>query len=164
MLGLCGLDVGVDELGGLEELREDGLEGVDGEGLVRVPHVLGGLDAVAVAGPLLLARVLWLDEHAEEVVPVLGPRLFNDGHGVGLVPAGEVEEVGLLAVGVEDGAGLVLQGGGVEDGDAAGGEGVSEGGAAVGVFLGGDAGGDFAGFENVRVGFMDRLAELEVGC
>lgn len=116
---LGGLDVGVDELGRVEQPGQHRVDAVHGPGLVYVPHVLSGLDAVAVAGPLLFAGVLRLDEHVEEVVAPFGSGLLDDGHGIWLVPSGQIEEVGFLPVGVEDGAGFVLERCGVEDGDAA---------------------------------------------
>lgn len=39
---------------------------------------------------------------------------------------------------------------------------MGEGGAAVGIFLGCDARCEFAGLEDMRMGFVDGLAETEV--
>lgn len=66
--------------------------------------------------------------------------LLYYGERLGLVEAGQVEEVGVLPEGVKDSARApfyVCRG---EDGDAILGEGLGERGAAVVVFLRGDAG------------------------
>lgn len=143
--GVVGVEVGVDgrEGGGAEELGEDGGEGGDGVGFVGVEDVEGGAEAGPWAGPLFGGGVFGAAEEVEGKVGGGGAGLGEDGDGVGLEEAGEVEEVGLLAVGVEDGAGAVLEFGGGEDGDGVGGEARGEAGAAVVVFLGGDAGGDW---------------------
>ncbi len=133
--------VGVDAGCGAEERGEEGGEVVDGGCFVGVEDVLGGAEARPGAGPLFCEGVFGAAEEVEGVVAEGGARLADDGEGVGLGEAREVEEVGFLAEGVEDGARAVLELGRGEHGHAARGEVQGEAGAAVGVFLGGDAGG-----------------------
>ncbi len=77
------------------------------------------------------------------VVARLGARLPDHGEGLGLGEAGEIEEVGALAVRVEDGARPELHLGRPEDGHRAGGKSRRESGTALVVFMGRDAGRDW---------------------
>lgn len=159
--GVGGVEVGIDGSCAAEEGREGGGEGVDGKGVICIKDVGGGGEAGARTGPLFFFGIFGSAEEVEGVVPVGGAGAADDGDGVLLDEAGEVEEVGFLPVGEEDGAGAVLEVGGGEDDGAVFGEGACEGGAAVGVLLGGDAGGDLAGLEDVRVSLMHRLAKFK---
>jgi len=63
-----------------------------------------------------------VDEEVEvDVVRVVGD-LVDGGDGAVFLEAGEVEEVAVLAEGVEDGAGGPLEGGGFDEDDRACGE------------------------------------------
>lgn len=129
-------DVGVDSTGTLEDLGEAAVDTGNVVCLVGVEDVEGGLDAVAGAHPLLRDGLLWPGKEVELVVAVVLTRLADDGDRVALVPAGEVEEVGVLAVGEEDGAGAIFEVGGGEDGDGVVWEALGEAGAAIVIFLG----------------------------
>ena len=65
---------------------------------------------------------------------------------------------------VEDGARAVLELRSCEDCNAIMREQRSETGASLRVFERRDAGCELAGFEEVRMGFVERLAKLEGGC
>jgi hypothetical protein len=143
-------DVGVDAGGVVEEGWQEGGELVDVACRVGVEDVFGGAQAAPGAGPLLGGGVFGAAEEVEVVVIEGGAGLADYGECVGLGEAGEVEEVGLLTEGVEDGAGAVLDFGGGEHGDCAGREAEGQLGAAVGIFLGGDAGGYWEGSAGVQ--------------
>jgi hypothetical protein len=114
--GVRTVKVGVDTRGLGQDIGQDRGDAGDVRGQVCVEDVLGGADAVARATPLLGRGVLGETVELEgEVTPVLA-RVLDDGERVRLVPAGQVEEVGFLAEGVEDGAGPVLEVGRGENG------------------------------------------------
>ena len=79
--------------------------------VVGVPNIAGGHDARPRARPLFLCGVLRVDEEVEdEVLRVVG-EFLDGGDGVVLQKSREVEEVDVLAVGVEDRVGGPFQGG-----------------------------------------------------
>lgn len=100
----------------------------------------------------------------EDVFSRVGFVRAYDGTGVRLVKAGEVEEVRGLVEGEEDVAGAENGARGGYDCDAVGGEGGGKRVAPGKVFLGEDAGGEFAWLEEVGVRFVNRLSEAVGAC
>ena len=149
--------VGVDAGGVAEEGREQGGQGGDVAGGVGVEDVFCCAQAGPGAGPLLGVGVFGAAEEVEGVVAEGGAGFADDGEGLGLGEARQVEEVGFLPEGVEDGAGAELDLGGGEDGHGAGGQAEGELGAAVGVLLGGDAGGYWGDISQGPLGYSGSL-------
>ena len=85
-------------------------------------------------------------------------------HGFWLVEAREVVEVAVLVEFVEHGARAVFELRSCEDRNTIMREQRSETGTSLRVFEGRDAGCELAGFEEVRMGLVERLAKLKVGC
>lgn len=72
---------------------------------------------------MFCAGVFGAAEEGKQIVLGAGAGFADYGEGFGLEEAGEVEEVGVLTVGVENGAGAVFEVGGGEESHAVGGEG-----------------------------------------